>query len=102
MTRAAGIISCSSSSRFGETSRLVWVIPVILLPGSFKLATRPSWTGSAPVSKIIGIVLVAALAASAAGVEVAAITATCRCTRLFASVGNRSFGPQPSDMRPST
>jgi hypothetical protein len=101
------MISCNSSSRFGETSRLVWVMPVMLLPGSFKLATRPSWIVSAPVSKTIGMVLVAALAASAAGVEVAAITVTCRCTSSFASVGSRSVWPSAQrysivTLRPST
>jgi hypothetical protein len=40
------------------------------------LATKPSLTGSAAVSKIIGTVVVAAFAASAAGVLVATITAT--------------------------
>ena len=47
-----------------------------LPPGRLRLATRPSWTGSPPVSKTIGMVVVAAFAASAAGVLVAAITAT--------------------------
>ena len=39
--------------------------PVRLPPGRLRLATRPSWTGSPPVAKTIGIVVVAALAASA-------------------------------------
>src|SRR5262245_56401529 len=39
--------------------------PVMLPPGRFRLATRPSWTGSKPMLKTIGIVVVAALAASA-------------------------------------
>ena len=42
--------------------------PVTLPPGRLRLATRPSLTGSSPVAKTIGIVVVAALAASAAGV----------------------------------
>ena len=29
--------------------------PVMLPPGRLRLATRPSWTGSAPVSKTIGM-----------------------------------------------
>ena len=53
-----------------------WVTPVMLPPGRLRLGTRPSWTGSPPVSKTIGMVVVAAFAASAAGVVVAAITAT--------------------------
>jgi hypothetical protein len=39
-----------------------------LPPGRLKLATRPSLTGSPPVTKTIGTVVVAALAASTAGV----------------------------------
>ena len=52
------------------------VTPVTLPPGRLRLATRPSRTGSEPSSKTIGMVVVAAFAASAAGVLVAAITAT--------------------------
>ena len=44
------------------------ITPVTLPPGRFRLATRPSLTGSPPIVKTIGIVVVAALAASAAGV----------------------------------
>ena len=51
-------------------------MPVMLPPGLFKLVTRPVVTGSAPVAATIGIVLVAALAASAAGRLNNAITAT--------------------------
>jgi hypothetical protein len=40
--------------------------PVTLPPGRFRLATRPSWTGSAAVSNTIGTVVVAAFAAFAA------------------------------------
>ena len=55
---------------------IVWVTPVTLPPGRLRLATRPSLTGSATVSKTIGMVVVAAFAASAAGALVAAITVT--------------------------
>src|SRR5881275_3430364 len=79
-TLAAGSNSCRISSRFGATSTLVWVTPVTLPPGRLRLATRPSWTGSAAVSNTIGTVEVVAFAARAAGVLVAAMTATCRCT----------------------
>ena len=58
--------------------RVNWVTPVTLPPGRLRLATRPSWTGSLPISKTIGMVVVAAFAASAAGVLVAAITVTWR------------------------
>ena len=41
------------------------VMPVMFPPGLFMLATSPVATGSVPVSKTIGMVCVAALAASA-------------------------------------
>jgi len=41
------------------------LIPVILLPGRLRLATKPSLTGSPPVMKTIGIVEVADFAARA-------------------------------------
>ena len=50
--------------------RLVCVTPVTLPPGRLRLATSPSWTGSAPIPKTIGIVVVAIFAASAAGIAV--------------------------------
>src|SRR5689334_9351897 len=40
----------------------------MLPPGWSRLATRPSWTGSAEVSKTMGMVVAAALAARAVGV----------------------------------
>jgi len=58
-----------------------------------RLATNPSWTGSSAIWNTIGIVAVAALAASAAGRPVSAITLTCRRTRSAASAGNRSYCP---------
>ena len=42
--------------------------PVALPPGRLKLATTPSWTGSPAETKAIGIVVVAAFAASTLGV----------------------------------
>ena len=59
-----------------------------LPPGRFRLATRPSSTGSLPVTKTVGIVLVAALAARAAAVGVANMTATWRLTRSAAIEGS--------------
>ena len=52
-----------------------WVIPVTLPTGRLRLVTRTRLTGSAAVSNTMGMV-VAAFAASAAGVEVAAMMAT--------------------------
>jgi hypothetical protein len=54
------------------------VTPVRLPPGRLRLATRPSETGSVAVSNTIGIVAVAAFAASDEGVPPAAITVTFR------------------------
>jgi hypothetical protein len=55
---------------------------VTLPSGRFKLLTSPAWTGSRPVSKTTGIVVVAAFAASpAAALPGAAITVTRRRTR---------------------
>ncbi len=76
MMPAFGTSSCSSSSCFGLTSTLSEVTPVILPPGRLRLATNPSWTGSLANWKTIGIVVVAAFAASAAARPGAAITAT--------------------------
>ena len=69
------------------------LIPVTLPPGRARLATRPSLTGFSLTMKTMGIVVVAALAAIAAGVPVAAITVTRRRTRSAASSGSRSYWP---------
>src|SRR6516165_1542091 len=62
---ALGTIWCSSSSRFAANTLLRKLTPVTLPPGRLRLATRPSLTGSPPVTKTIGTVEVAALAANA-------------------------------------
>jgi hypothetical protein len=54
-----------------------------------KLVTSPNLTGSPPVLKTIGIVEVAALAARAAVMPVATMTATLCCTKSAASSDNR-------------
>ena len=105
---AVGTTLCSSSSRFGSSSTLSVVTPVRLPPGRFRLATSPSATGSAPVRKTTGMVLVAALAASTPSTWPAtAITATLRLTRSAASAGSRSFCSSAqrysiATLRPST
>jgi hypothetical protein len=58
-------------------------------PGRVRLETRPPFTGSSAKRKTMGIVLVAALAASAPFASVA-ITATWRRTKSAASSGSRS------------
>jgi hypothetical protein len=66
------------------------LIPVILPPGRLKLATRSYRTGSAPVLKTIGMVVVAAFAARAASREIAAMTVTRRRTRSAANAAASS------------
>jgi hypothetical protein len=79
MTAALGTTSRRISSRFGVTCTFKLVTPVRLPPGRARLPTSPVATGSAPISKTIGIVGVADLAASAAGAPPGAtITATGR------------------------
>jgi len=59
-----------------------------------KVVTRSNLTGSAPTPKTIGIVVVAALAASAAGLlPGVAMTATRRRTKSVMSDGRRSYFP---------
>src|SRR5262249_18776150 len=64
---APGTSSCRSPNLFATNSAMKKLIPVALPPGCARLATRPSLTGSSPTLKTIGIVVVAALAASDAG-----------------------------------
>ena len=63
-----GIRLCIKSSPFESNSTTMAVMPVTLPPGCARLATSPTLTGSVPIKKTIGIVCVAALLASAAGV----------------------------------
>src|SRR5262249_3287970 len=58
--------------------------------GRARLVTRPSWTGSKPTVKTIGIVEVAFFAAVAEGGPKAAIKSTLRLTRSEANEGSRS------------
>jgi hypothetical protein len=51
---------------FGTKSGAISEFPVAFPPGTLRLATNPSPTGSAIAPKIIGIVLVAFVAANAA------------------------------------
>ncbi len=67
ITPAWGTSSESSSSRLGISSTARMLTPVRLPPGRARLATRPAPTGSAPMTKTIGIVEVALFAASAEG-----------------------------------
>ena len=78
MSLASGITWRISSMRFVARPMLRFETPVTLPPGRLRLATSPIWTGSAPAWKTIGTVVVAAFAASAAGVVTATITVTWR------------------------
>lgn len=98
MMVALGTESCSNSTSFGPSSTLNKVAPVILPPGRFRLVTSPICTGSAMVVKTTGIVAVAALAASAAGVLVAAITFTLRRTKSATSEDSRISALRPTNL----
>jgi hypothetical protein len=90
MTVALGTSSLINSIRLGASRLARMVTPVTLPPGRLRLATRPIFTGSVPAVNTIGIVVVAALAASAEAVPpVAAITAILRRTSSAASTGSR-------------
>jgi hypothetical protein len=69
-------------------------IPVALPPGRARLATKPSLTGSSLTPNTIGIVEVAAFAASAvAAFPDTAITATRRRTNSATDARMRSYRP---------
>ena len=94
MSRAFGTISRSSANFFASNSDVNRLAPVTLPPGRLRLATKPTLTGKSLPVKTIGIIDVAALAASAGRSPPAAmITATCRFTRSVAMPGNRSNCP---------
>ena len=82
MVVAFGSASCINCSRFDANSTFIDMIPVKLLPGLFRLETRPSQIGSPLVVNTTGIVVFAAFAAAAAGVLVAAITLALRRTQI--------------------
>src|SRR6516225_2509730 len=61
---APGASSRNIPSRFATSSTVWKLTPGALPPGRLRLATRPIATGSVPIAKTIGMVVVAALAAS--------------------------------------
>ena len=103
-----GATSRNSPSRLAASSTFKVMNPVALPPGRLKLATRPNSTGGSAIRKTIGMVLVAALAATAAGVlDNVAISETCRRIRSAVSSGSLSFCPEAqrnsiATFRPST
>jgi hypothetical protein len=100
MTLAAGSNSRNSSSRFDPASTPRLVEPVLWPPGRLRLSTSPSCTGSLLTLKTIGIVVVAAFAATVEDVLLVTITATCRCTKSLAK--SSSLPSRPSAQRYST
>ena len=90
-TRASlGTASLSTSSLLVFSSGDKLEIPVTLPPGRARLATKPAPTGSPAFVITMGMVVVALLAANAAGVAVTTIRSTLRRTKSAASSGRRS------------
>src|SRR5262245_20869878 len=85
---ACGTNSRSRPSRFVAVSLEKILTPVTFSPGLFRLATKPSRTGSSPLKKTIGIVLVKPLTAATEG-PFAKTAVTRRLTKSAASAGNR-------------
>src|SRR5215831_5966718 len=85
---APGTNSCSSSNFFAASVSLKKATPVKFPPGRLRLATRPNWMGSAPITNTIGTALVVALAANDAGKAVVKITATLRSIKSCTSAGS--------------
>ena len=93
-TRASlGTASLSTSSLLVFSSGDKLDSPVTLPPGRARLATKPAPTGSPAFVITMGMVVVALLAANAAGVPVTTIRSTLRRTKSAASSGRRSFFP---------
>jgi hypothetical protein len=91
MADAFGANSRSNPSFFASSADASRLTPVTLPPGRLRLATRPVRTGSAALTKTIGILLAAAFAAFAGSLPPAArMTATWRPTRPAASAARRS------------
>ena len=80
-------------SRFPASSAVIFVMPVTLPPGRARLETSPAPTGSAMLTMTIGISVVAALAAAAAGVDCTNRTFGWRRTNSSASEGSLSNFP---------
>ena len=78
--------SFKSANRFPASSGVRSVMPVTLPPGRAKLCTSPTPTGSPLTAIMIGIVDVACLAASMAGVwPSTTMASTFNWTKSFAS-----------------
>jgi hypothetical protein len=89
---ALGTSSRSNSNRFAARVVTRKDTPVILPPGRLRLETRPSSTGSAPVANTIGMLAVAALAATASAGPNVRMTATESATSAAANAGSPPRG----------
>ena len=86
MRTASGRNSRKSPSCFAPSTVDMKLTPVTLPPGRFTVVTSPSLTGSPPVVKTIGTIVVATLAAIAFTTQ-SALSGYCsistRCLRSF-------------------
>jgi hypothetical protein len=83
------MVSLSNSSRFPANACEIEVNPVMFSPGRARLSTSPAATGSTPLTKTMGIVLVAFLAAKISAVEDVKSTSTLSRTSSSVSAGIR-------------
>ena len=95
IVRISGSNSRNSPNLFEPNSLAMLVIPVILPPGRFKLATIPSATGSLPAANTMEIsvaelVACTTFAARMAEVPNGTITLTRKLSRSFVKLGSRS------------
>jgi len=87
---ALGTTSCMSLICLATNPSDMLTTPVILVPGCFRAVIRPNWIGSALDEKMIGIDVVALLAANAAGPPPEIIAATLWFTSIAANHGSKS------------
>ena len=90
MREIFGATSFKRPTRFPANSMLTVVSPVTFRPGRPRLVTSPRVTGSPAPTMTMGIVVVACLAARAAGAPPVTITSTLSRTSSAARLGNDS------------
>ena len=86
-------MSLSSCRRRPPSSAAMLVTPVTLPPGRLRLATRPVSTGAPAGAMMMGMVLVAAIAARTAGVKWATMMSTSPLTSSAACSAARAGWP---------
>ena len=84
-----GSVSCSTSNCLGNRLLAKKLTPVTFPPGRLRLATSPTLMGSAPITKTVGTVVLAAFAARVTGVAPVRITAALRWIKSATSAGSR-------------